>query len=67
MKNKKDNSIAIVLEDVTFMLNEIKQIKLKELEKTKLTSKQEKILEDVEKDLDTCVTKIGLMLHAKEL
>ncbi len=67
MKNKKENSIATVLEDVTFMLNEIKQIKLKELEKTKLTSKQEKILENVEKDLDACVTKIGLMLHTKEL
>lgn len=67
MPNKKENSIATVLEDVTFMLNEIKQIKLKELEKTKLTSKQEKILENVEKDLDVCVTKIGLILHAKEL
>lgn len=67
MKNKKENSIETVLEDVTFMLNEIKQIKLKELEKTKLTSKQEKILENVEKDLDACVTKIGLMLHTKEL
>lgn len=67
MKNKKENNIATVLEDVTFMLNEIKQIKLKELEKTKLTPKQEKILEDVEKDLDICATKIGLILHTKEL
>lgn len=67
MKKDNENKIVSVLEDVTFILNEIKQTKLKSLESTKLTSKQEKILEDIAKDLNVCSTKLGLLLHPKEL
>lgn len=67
MKSKKESSIQSVLEDVSFILNEIKQTRLKNLEKSKLTPKQEKIIEDMEKDLNLCSTKLGLLLHPKEL
>lgn len=67
MAKNNESKVAAVLEEVTFILNEIKQEKLKDLEKTKLNSKQENILENIEKDLDTCSTKLGLLLHPKEL
>jgi len=67
MKKENERNIAAVLEDVTFVLNEIRGTKLKELEKTKLTPKQEKMLDNIEKDLGVCVTKIGLILHPTEL
>ncbi|MBS3174743.1 hypothetical protein J4440_02585 [Candidatus Woesearchaeota archaeon] len=65
--NENESSIQAVLEDVTFILNEIKHKKFDSLRKTKITVQQEKIIEGVERDLDVCVTKIGLLLHAKEL
>ena len=67
MKAKNEESIQTVLEDVTFIINEIKQKKFKELRKLKLNSQQEKLIENVEKDLDVCVTKLGLILHSTEL
>ena len=67
MKKDSEKELAAVLEEVAFILNEIKQTKLKELEKTKLTARQEKIIEDIEKDLDVCATKLGLVLHTAEL
>jgi len=56
-----------VIEDVTFILNNIRNKKFKQLEKTKLTEKQEEMLETIEKDLEVAVTKLGLVLHATEL
>lgn len=67
MGNKEEKSVAVVLEDVTFILNEIRNRKFKDLEKTKLNSNQEKILIDIEKDLNVCTTKIGKILHTVEL
>ncbi len=67
MKSKNESSIQAVLEDVTFILNEIKQKKFRDMKKLKLNVSQEKVIEDVEKDLDVCVTKLGLILHSKEL
>ncbi len=67
MKKRDESSVQGVLEEVTFILNEIKQNKIKKLEETKLTPRQEKILEDIEKDINICVTKLGLLLHTKEL
>lgn len=67
MKKGSESSVQKVLEEVTFSLNEIKQEKLKNLEKTKLTPQQEKILVDIEKELDICTTKLGLLLHPTEL
>jgi len=60
-------SLQGVLEEVTFILNELRNKKLKLLEQSKLTPKQEEVLEDIEKDINVCVTKLGLVLHATEL
>ncbi len=62
-----EESVESVLEDVTLILNELRTEKLKSLEKTKLSPAQEKIVEDIEKDLEACVTKLGLILHTTEL
>ncbi len=67
MKNKNEDSIQGVLEEVTYILNEIKHKRFTELRKLKLNTKQESLIEDVEKDLDVCVTKLGLVLHPTEL
>ncbi len=68
MANKNnEGSIATVLEEVTFILNEIREEKLNDLEKTKLNSQQQKIVDDIEKDLKACTTKLGLILHTTEL
>ena len=67
MTKNGEKALAVVLEDVTFILNEIKQRKFRDLEGTKLTPKQEKILEDIGKDIDVCVTKLGKVLHSVEL
>lgn len=66
-KQNNERSIAKVLEEITFILNEIRTTKLKDLEATKLTPKQEKIIESIEKDLNACTTKLGLILHTTEL
>jgi len=60
-------AIFVVAMIISFILNEIKHKKFDSLRKTKITVQQEKIIEGVERDLDVCVTKIGLLLHAKEL
>lgn len=62
-----EKSVVAALEDVAFILNEIKHKKFQELRKTKLNPAQEKILTQIEKDIDVCVTKIGLLLHPTEL
>ena len=67
MVKNNEKSVAIILEDVTFILNELKHRKFRDLETTKLNPKQEKMVEDIEKDLDVCVTKIGKILHTTEL
>ncbi|HLC78144.1 MAG TPA: hypothetical protein VJH92_03395 [Candidatus Nanoarchaeia archaeon] len=67
MKNNNEKSVVAVLEETTFILNELKHEKFSELRKTKLTPAQEKILTQAEKDIDVCVTKIGLLLHPTEL
>ncbi len=67
MKNRDESSVQRVLEEAVFILNEIRINKIKKLEETKLTPKQEKILEEIENDINACVTKLGLLLHAKEL
>ena len=64
---KSNESIQSVLEEVTFILNEIKQKKFRELRKLKLNVEQEKLIRNVENDLDVCVTKLGLLLHPTEL
>ena len=45
MIDKKERSVAAVLEDVSFILNEVRNTKFKNLEETKLSAKQEKILD----------------------
>ncbi len=67
MKKENESSVQGVLEETAFILNKIRINKIKNLEKTKLTPEQEKILEDIEKDINICVTKLGLLLHTKEL
>ncbi len=67
MKKDKESSVQAALEEAVFILNEIRINKVKKLEETKLTPKQEKILEEIENDINACVTKLGLLLHAKEL
>lgn len=67
MKKQKEESLQGVLEDVTQILNEMREESLRNLEKTGLNPKQEKIIESIEKDINVCVTKIGLVLHATEL
>ena len=67
MRKKNEESIESVLEEVTFILNEIRNEKLKVLGKKKLTPSQEEIVEDIERDLEVCVTKLGLLLHPSEL
>ena len=64
---KEDKSVQKVLEEVSFILNEIRNEKVKKLEKTGLNTNQEKILIEIEKDINTCVTKLGLLLHSTEL
>ena len=61
---EKENPIIKVLEEVTFTLNEVRNSKLKNL---KLNQEQAKVIEDVEKDLEEVITKIGLLLHPTEL
>ena len=67
MKKQMGEDVQSVLEDVVFILNEVRKQRLKALEKTKLTAAQEKIVEGIEKDLQVCVTKVGLLLHPTEL
>ena len=67
MKKHKEESLQTVLEDVTQILNSIREDNLRNLEKIGLSSKQEKIIESIENDITVCVTKIGLVLHATEL
>jgi len=67
MKKQKEESLQTVLEDVTQILNSIREDNLRNLEKIGLSSKQEKIIESIENDITVCVTKIGLVLHATEL
>jgi len=62
-----ERSVVAVLEDVTFILNEIRNNKFRKLEGTKLSSKQEEILENIEKDIEVCVTKLGKLIHMSEL
>ena len=62
-----EKSVVTVLEDVTFILNEVRNTKFKDLENTRLSPKQEKILDNIEKDLEVCVTKLGKLLHSSEL
>ena len=64
---KNENNVTEVLEEVVHILNELKHKKFNELRKTKLISNQEKILQQTEKDIDVCVTKLGLILHTTEL
>ena len=64
---KKENTLIKVLEEVTFTLNEIRKEKLKKLEESKLSTKQEKIILEIERDLEISVTKLGLLLHLTEL
>jgi len=64
---KSEKSIQKVLEETVFILNEIRNGKIKGMEKLKLTPAQEKILVSIEKDLNICVTKLGLLLHSTEL
>ena len=64
---ENEESLQGVLEEVTFILNELRNKKLRLLEQSKLTPKQEEVLEDIEKDINVCVTKLGLVLHATEL
>ena len=59
--------IQSVLEDVTYILNELRNNKLKLLERKKLSSDEERLVEEIEKDLNVCVTKLGLLLHPTEL
>ncbi len=67
MVKNSERDLAAVLEDVTFIINEIRVDKFKKLEKTKLTPKQEELLDNIEKDLEVCVTKLGKILHTTEL
>jgi len=67
MQKDNESSVQGVLENITFIMNEIRINKIKKLEETKLTPKQEKILEEIEKDMNSCITKLGLILHTKEL
>ncbi|HZX12067.1 MAG TPA: hypothetical protein VFE88_01265 [Candidatus Nanoarchaeia archaeon] len=60
-------SLQTVLEEVVFILNELRNEKLKALEKTKLSDGQEEILERIDRDLKACLTKLGLVLHPTEL
>ena len=64
---KGEESLQGVLEEVTFILNELRNKKLKLLERGKLTPQQEEVVEEIEKDINVCVTKLGLVLHATEL
>ena len=67
MTKRKEDSAESVLEEVSFILNEIRNEKLRMLEKTRLNSEQEKVLEEIQKDLKVVVTKLGLLLHSVEL
>ena len=67
MQKDNESSVQGVLENITFIMNEIRINKIKKLEETKLTPKQEKILEEIEKDMNSCITKLGLILPTKEL
>ena len=64
---QKEESVQGVIEDVTYILNEIRNKKFQNLRKLKLNSTQEKAVEYIEKDLEVCVTKLGLLLHPTEL
>ena len=66
-EKSKEETIVSVMEDTTFILNEIKATKSKELEKTKLTPNQQKVVDNIKKDIDVCVTKLGLILHTSAL
>ena len=67
MKKQKDESLQTIIEDVTNILNEIRNTKFKRLEITNLNSQQQRVVDDVEKDLVVCITKLGLVLHSTEL
>ena len=64
---KENNSVQKAAEEITFILNEIRNDKIKKLEGLKLTPAQEKVLTSIEKDINICVTKLGLLLHQTEL
>ena len=66
-EKSKEETIVSVMEYTPFILNEIKATKIKELEKTKLTPNQQKVVDNIKKDIDVCVTKLGLILHTSEL
>ncbi len=64
---KGDESVESVLENVVFILNEIRNRKFKNLRRLKLTPEQERALENIDKDIEVCLTKLGLLLHPGEL
>ena len=61
-KNNIDTKLEAELEEVVFTLNEIRHKRFQELRKAKTKLEQEKVIEKMEKDIDVCVTKIGLYL-----
>ena len=61
-KNNIDAKLEAELEEVVFTLNEIRHKRFQELRKAKTKLEQEKVIEKMEKDIDVCVTKIGLYL-----
>ena len=61
-KNNIDTKLEAELEEVVFTLNEIRHKSFNELRKAKTKLEQEKVIEKMEKDIDVCVTKIGLYL-----
>lgn len=67
MEKNKEESVQAVLEEITFILNELRNKKLNLLEKTKLNMQQEEMVQEVRRDLEVCVTKLGLILHTTEL
>ena len=62
-----EEDMQSVLEDVVFILNDVRRLKLKELEKMKLSPQQFEKLKEIDKDVRVCVTKLGLVLHPTEL
>ncbi len=57
-----DTKLAAELEEVIFILNEIRHKMFQELRKAKTKLEEEKVIEKMEKDIDVCVTKLGLYL-----
>ena len=65
MGKNNESSIAAELEDVIFTLNEIRHKRFQEIRKAKTKVEEEKIIEKIEKDIDVCVTKLGLIINPK--